>query len=105
MKLRIATTTLLLLIGGIACAEDLLPEDPDSGEADPCEACLEAGGTWQPEVAECTRGCGIMDVSCYTESCPGACEDDCGNCFSPDACEAAGCTWRQEEEAMWCTSG
>jgi hypothetical protein len=36
----------------------------------PCEQCLEEGGTWQPEANTCTTDCDIMDISCYTESCP-----------------------------------
>ena len=73
------------------------------GGADPCEACLAGGGTWQPEVSECTTNCDIADISCFTDSCPGTCQDDCAFCFGQGECEAAGCTWQQAAEAMWCT--
>ncbi len=68
-----------------------------------CEACLESGGTWQPEASACTENCAIQDISCFIRECPGACTEDCGDCFSQDECESAGCAWHQEAEAMWCT--
>ncbi len=93
--------------GGTA---DATGSDASSGDGsvsgDGCEACLASGGTWQPEADECTQGCDIQDISCFTDSCPGACAaDTCGSCFSPEACEGAGCTWSVAGEAMWCTSG
>lgn len=83
--------------------EPVPPAEPEAEVTiDACEACLAAGGTWQPEIDECTQGCAVMDISCYTDTCPGECEDDCGFCFSPDACATAGCQWYQAGEAMWC---
>ena len=67
-----------------------------------CEACLADGGTWQPEAETCSEDCEIQDISCYTDSCPGECSSDTCECFSQDTCEAAGCTWNVEAEAMWC---
>ena len=94
----------------LGCASNSKRPDgslPDSGgdnNATTCETCLASGGTWQPEVAECTRGCAIQDISCFRDDCPAPCsKDNCGGCFSTTTCEAAGCQWRQEEEAMWCT--
>ena len=74
-----------------------------AGTGDDCESCLAGGGTWQPEANECTADCDIADISCFTNSCPGSCEDDCSFCFSQDECSAAGCSWQQASEAMWCT--
>lgn len=70
---------------------------------DACTQCLADGGTWQPEANECTENCAIQDISCFTESCPGSCEEDCAYCFDATSCEEAQCTWHQEAEAMWCT--
>ncbi len=79
------------------------PESAGAGSADPCAQCLESGGTWQPEANECTQSCDIADISCFEDSCPGACAaTDCGNCLDQTVCEAAGCTWNIEAEAMWC---
>ena len=78
-------------------------DDDDDNLTEECEECLASGGTWQPEIEECTVDCSAMDISCFTDECPGACEDDCSFCFSSADCEAAGCTWRTEAEAMWCT--
>ena len=75
----------------------------DTDEEDPCEACLASGGTWQPEANACTQNCAIMDISCYTSSCPEPCSAaSCGTCIGQEACEAAGCTWNMEGPAMWC---
>ena len=86
----------------------LLSGCPQGGEPTPddslCEACLESGGTWQPEASGCTQDCAIQDISCFTTECPDSCTDDCSDCFSQDECEDAGCTWNQEAEAMWCTT-
>ena len=69
----------------------------------PCELCLDAGGTWQPEANECSENCNIPDISCYTDSCPAPCSaDSCGTCFDSGSCELAGCTWNMEGPAMWC---
>lgn len=74
-------------------------------EQSPCEACLASGGTWQPEASACTQNCDLMDISCYTTSCPETCSaDSCGTCFGQEACEEAGCQWHAEGPAMWCTS-
>ena len=71
---------------------------------DACEACLDEGGTWQPEVGECTADCALLDISCYTDTCPGDCGPaSCGQCFDPDTCGAAGCTWQQEGPTLWCS--
>lgn len=78
-------------------------QTPDAGGDDACGACLASGGTWQPEASMCTTDCDILDISCFRDTCPGECADDCGACFSQGECEAEGCTWRQEAEAMWCT--
>lgn len=70
---------------------------------DPCEACLAGGGTWQPEAEECTTNCDIMDISCYTDACPGPCGERCGYCFTEEECRAVGCQWAVDAEAMWCS--
>ena len=67
---------------------------------DECEACLARGGTWQPP--ECTSDCALQDTSCYRDACPGPCEPGTCECHTRDACEAAGCSWQIEGEAMWC---
>lgn len=70
-----------------------------------CEACLEKGGTWQPEADSCNRGCDLQDISCFRDTCPGACEAGaCDNCFDQTTCEAASCVWNIENEAAWCNS-
>jgi hypothetical protein len=79
------------------------PTAAESASAQACAACITQGGTWQPEANECTVGCAIMDISCYTDACPAACSDDCGGCFGETECKRAGCSWHQEQEAMWCT--
>jgi len=73
--------------------------------ASPCEACIGSGGTWQPG-AGCTTNCGVMDLACYTKSCPAPCsKESCDTCFSDTDCESAGCKWNQSGPAMWCTNG
>lgn len=67
-----------------------------------CEACLADGMTWQPQASACTDDCNIQDISCFSEACPGLCEDGCANCFSPNTCESQGCTWSQFAEAGTC---
>ena len=37
---------------------------------DACSACLDTGGTWQPEANECTTDCALQDISCFVDSCP-----------------------------------
>jgi len=89
--------SLLVLLLTVACG----PTVPSS---ESCEACLSSGGTWQPEVEECTTNCDIQDISCFVDSCPEACAPDaCGNCFDETSCTEASCTWNQEGEAFWCT--
>lgn len=95
---------LLLSLGVILVACPVTGDDDDDDATnEECEECLDTGGTWQPEAGGCTENCAAMDVSCFTDECPGACEDDCSFCFSSADCEAAGCTWHAEDEAMWCT--
>ncbi|MGB0588386.1 MAG: hypothetical protein ACPGU1_01780 [Myxococcota bacterium] len=73
------------------------------GEPDPCEACIASGGTWQPEADACTENCAIMDISCYTSSCPAPCSlESCGTCIGQEECEGMGCTWNAEPPAFWC---
>ena len=79
------------------------PSAEPSSETQGCEQCLANGGTWQPEAQECTENCEIQDISCFTETCPGSCEENCSYCFDSVSCEEAECTWHQEAEAMWCT--
>lgn len=95
-----AAVTLGLLTVGTGCPDD---EETPTPISDACQSCLDSGGTWQPEAGECTDSCDIADISCFTDECPGACEDDCAYCFSQEDCEAASCAWHQEAEAMWCT--
>jgi hypothetical protein len=81
-----------------ACGSSTIVTDPTT-----CEACLDSGGTWQPEASSCTDDCDLQDISCFIEECPGACDaDECENCFSQDDCETATCTWTQQDEAMSC---
>lgn len=89
----------------LAAATTTTPAAPKTtGSAGGCEACLAGGGTWQPEASACTTDCDLMDISCFKDACPGACAaDNCGDCFSQDTCEGAGCTWNVRAEAMWCT--
>ena len=90
-----------------ALEEDMASE-ADAGEdveveADPCEACIASGGTWQPEANACTENCNIMDISCYTSSCPAPCSSEsCGTCIGQEECEGMGCTWNAEPPAFWC---
>ncbi len=71
--------------------------------ASTCEACLESTGTWQPEASACTVDCGLQDISCFTDECPGDCAaDECGNCFSQADCEGATCTWTTMDETATC---
>ena len=96
----------MLLVG---CGDD--SNDETNGEEEQnneqqqgeCETCLAEGGTWQPEASECTEDCDLQDISCYTDECPGECEDNCAYCFGQGECEEQGCAWHQEAEAMWCT--
>ena len=103
------TLTLLFLTSLVACSLRGTPVTPPApsntsgADAAACNACIESGRTWQPEVSECTEDCDVQDISCYADSCPGSCADECGNCFSQSECEANSCTWHQEQEAMWCT--
>ena len=98
------TSLVLALFFAIGCGSDGDDgEDSQEEDLDECTACIESGGTWQPEVEECTQNCDIMDISCYTDGCPGECEDSCGYCFGQQECEDQGCTWNQEAEAMWCS--
>ena len=90
-----------MLLTVAACEPD--PPTPTPVDPSSCLACLEDGGTWQPEVNECTDDCDIMDISCFVDSCPEACAaDNCGDCFDPTSCESATCTWNQEDELAWC---
>lgn len=99
--MRVELFTLVVSIGfALAACTPTSSDDDDMNEE--CEECLDSGGTWQPEAGECTQDCEIMDISCYTESCPGDCSDDCSYCFSSSDCEDAGCTWHAEGETMWC---
>lgn len=76
----------------------------DDAQVDPCEACLASGGTWQPEANACTANCDIMDISCYSSSCPAPCApESCSTCIGSEECEAAGCQWNAQPPAFWCT--
>jgi hypothetical protein len=96
---------LFALVGVVACdgTGSTTGGQEEYELAEACEECLDSGGTWQPEAEQCTADCDIMDISCYSDECPGACGDDCAYCFGSADCEDAGCTWRVEGEAMWCT--
>jgi hypothetical protein len=103
--------TTLTLAGALwACTgSSPTPTDTDTTDtevaaATTCEDCLEQGGTWQPEAEQCTADCDLMDISCFRDTCPGECSEDCGSCFNQTECEAASCTWRVEAETMWCTT-
>lgn len=96
-----------VFVASQACGDSSAPVPEDAakdsgGTSDDCAACLESGGTWQPETSSCTEDCDIVDASCFRTECPRACEDRCENCFDQAECEAQGCTWRVEAEAMWC---
>ena len=81
------------------------PSEPKALPGTQCEACLEEGGTWQPEISACTPDCDIADVSCFRSECPGVCSSSsCENCFSASSCQEANCTWNQAAEAMWCSA-
>ena len=83
-----------------ACEPTPTPQPIDNRA---CPACLDHGGTWRPEVQECTQDCAIMDISCFTDDCPEACSsDNCSDCFDQTSCETAQCAWRQEDEIAWC---
>jgi hypothetical protein len=87
------------LLALLACAGD--PTTAGS-----CEECLDRGGTWQPEARACTEECDLQDVSCFASACPGPCGPGaCDFCFNQGDCDAAGCLWRAEAEAQWCTTG
>ena len=86
----IASCALVLLFTGCPTGSD-------------CETCLASGGTWQPEVSECTANCDLADISCFEDECPGACEAGaCDNCFSRSRCLDADCNWNTDQEAAWC---
>jgi hypothetical protein len=94
-----------IALGGIALGCKADPPATAATSGDACQACLRSGGTWQPEANECTRKCAIQDISCFEDTCPGACaEDACGDCFDAETCRAAGCTWHIEAEAAWCAN-
>ena len=84
------------LLFGLACIDA-------SPEPSACEACIEEGGTWQPELNECTQNCSIADISCYTDTCPGDCFDACEFCFTSSECMDAVCVWNQEDGLGWCS--
>ncbi|MDP6942817.1 MAG: hypothetical protein QF464_01600 [Myxococcota bacterium] len=91
------------VVGLQSCDEEALWGPCECEEADPCEACLASGGTWQPEANMCTEDCDLMDISCYTSSCPAPCSaESCGTCFGPEECGDAGCQWNAEPPAFWC---
>jgi hypothetical protein len=86
-----------------AAVEDAEGEEDVVVEPDPCEACLASGGTWQPEANACTEACNIMDISCYTASCPAPCSlESCGTCIGQEECEEIGCQWNAQPPAFWC---
>jgi hypothetical protein len=104
----VRATWLAVLVVGLllaGCGSSPQPESATSGSVteDGCQACLDRGGTWQPEAEACTDACALQDISCFTDACPGRCADDCAACFGQAACEAQGCTWHVEAEAAWCT--
>ena len=96
--------------GDAATSEDVAIEDTqgpvDTGvEVSLCEACIASGGTWQPEANACTENCNIMDISCYTTSCPEPCSlESCGTCIGQAECEEMGCQWNAQPPAFWCNS-
>ena len=61
---------------------------PEPPPTDPCEECIASGNAWIPDLNECLPNCWmIMDVSCYTGSCPAPCGgDSCGTCFGQSDC-------------------
>jgi hypothetical protein len=88
-----------------AAVEDAEGEEDVVVEPDPCEVCLASGGTWQPEANACTDNCNIMDISCYTSSCPAPCSlESCGTCIGQEECEDTGCQWNAQPPAFWCNS-
>ena len=100
---RLLSSSMLLLVPLFFASCGARPAPTESGDSE-CEACLRSGGTWQGST--CTRDCALMDISCFRDACPGPCSaDDCGACDASAACEAAGCSWRIEAEAMWCSGG
>ena len=102
---RVRTARLTLLgacaLWLLACAAPHRSIAPTPSEEQACRDCLARGGTWQPP--SCTADCAIQDSSCFTEACPGPCESGSCNCQSRADCEAVGCRWHVEHEAMWCT--
>ncbi|MFO0686540.1 MAG: hypothetical protein U0234_31055 [Sandaracinus sp.] len=89
----------LVLALAAGCGARATPTAPERS-AD-CEACLASGGTWQ--LSSCTRDCALADAACFVDRCPGPCgAAGCGDCFSREACERAGCSWQIAGEAMWC---
>ena len=67
-----------------------------------CQECLNDGGTWQ--VDECTSNCALQDISCFRDTCPPACSEDCSGCFSESECNNAGCEWVWQEFDSTCQS-
>ena len=96
--------------GDRATSGDALFKDAEGAvdgesETSGCEACIASGGTWQPEANACTEDCNIMDISCYTSSCPEPCSmESCGTCIGQEECEAMGCQWNAQPPAFWCNS-
>lgn len=94
----------------VGTVDDTAAEDTEGQEdvvvaPDPCEACIASGGTWQPEANACTENCNIMDISCYTSSCPAPCSlESCGTCIGQQECEDTGCQWNAQPPAFWCNS-
>ena len=115
--LSVQALLVFMFVGcGTATTEPSNTDDTSSAEEDTsnagdtsttentCQACLDAGKTWQPEADQCTDNCDLMDISCFSETCPGECAEYCSACFNQSACEAASCTWHQEAESMWCAN-
>jgi len=86
----------------IACLDSDGSSQTNYTDNQECEACLSQGKTWQPEANVCTENCAIQEASCFINTCPGSCDEECSYCFDASACMASECTWHQDEELSWC---
>jgi hypothetical protein len=89
---------------GLVCCVDC---GEDSGlclaEVDPCQGCLDRGGTWLPLDDVCSTDDCVPDSVCFSGSCPEACgAGNCGGCFDGGQCWAAGCEWTFAEFSSVC---